>query len=175
LRLQAIEQQLQPIYQNSYRSIRNQLVNLTCSDILGKSVALRDEMNKIVRDVQTHLEGTRNLSKAMNATRPKPIMIEYVPELTNLSVHESGKRMREAFEDVIKHPTQVIEGTETKVLGFFDDIFKHPLKIIMGLGLIIVLSITVIAIIRVYKRHHNRPVEDKAYAMIAKMGKSMNT
>ena len=150
-------------------------MNLTCSDILGKSVALRDEMNKIVRDVQTHLEGTRNLSEAMNATRPKPITVEYVPELTNLSVHESGKRMREAFEEVIQHPTQVVQGTITKALGFFDDIFEHPLKVIMGLGLIIVLSIIVIAIIRIaYKRHYNRPVEDKAYAMIAKMGKSMN-
>ena len=174
--MQAIEQQLQPIYQNSYRSIRNQLVNLTCSDILGKSVALRDEMDKIARNVQTHLEETRNLSEAMNATRPKPIMIEYVPELTNLSVHKSGERMREAFKDVIRHPTQAIEETITKALGFFDDIFEHPLKIIMGLGLIIVLSITVIAIIRtVHKRHNNRSVEDKTYAMIAKMGKSMNT
>ena len=173
LRLQAIEQQLQPIYQNSYRSIRNQLVNLTCSDILGKSVALRDEMNKIVREVQTHLEGTRNLSEAMNATRPKPIMIEYVPELTNLSVHKSGKRMREAFEDVMKHPTQAIEGTITKTLGFFDDIFEHPLKIIMGLGLVIALSIIVIAITRTIYRRHNRSIEDKAYAMVAKIGKSM--
>jgi len=94
---------------------------------------------------------------------------------TNLSVHESGKRMRDAFEDVMKHPTSAIEGTITKALGFFDDIFEHPLKIILGLGLIIVLSIIIIATIRiVYKRHHNRPVEDKAYAMIAKMGKSMN-
>ena len=172
LRLQAIEQQLQPIYQNSYRSIRNQLVNSTCSDILGKSVALRDEMDKIARDVQTHLEGTRNFSVTMNATRPKPIMIEYVPELTNLSVHKSGKRMREAFEDVIKHPTQAIEGTITKMLGFFDDIFEHPLKIIMGLGLIIILFITVTAITRTCYKRHNRSVEDKAYAMVAKIGKS---
>jgi len=172
LRLQAIEQQLQPIYHTNYRSIRNQLANSTCSDILGKGIALRDKMDEIARDVQAHLEEARNFSVTMNTTRPKPIMIEYVPELTNLSVHKSGKRMREAFEDVMEHPTQAIEGTITKTVGFFDDIFEHPLKIIMGLGLIIVLSIIVIVITRTVYKRHNRSIEDKAYAMVAKIGKS---
>ena len=173
LKLQAIEQQLQPIYRTDYQYIQRQLVNSTCRDILGTSVALQDKMNDIASKVQTHLEGARNFSKHINVTRPKPIMIEYVPELTNLSLHESGKRMREAFENVMKHPTQAIEGTITKTLGFFDDIFEHPLKIIMGVGLIIALSIMVIALTRtVYKRHYNRSAEDKAYAVVANIRKS---
>ena len=173
LQLQTIEQQLQPIYHTDYRFIRNKLVNLTCSDILEESIAVQNKIDEIASEVQTHLIKAQNFSVTMNATRPKPIMVEFVPELTNLSVHESGKRMKEAFENVMKHPTQVIETTINKTFGFFDKILEHPFKIILGLGLSIVLSIVVVAIIKaVYKRHHNRSVEDKAYAMVTRMGKS---
>ena len=173
LRLQAIEQQLQPIYHTNYWLIRKQLTNLTCSEILRRSIDLQNRLDELANEVQTHCEEARNLSAQINATRPQPIVIEYIPELTNLSLHESGERMKKAFEIVMEHPVKAIGDTIDTALGFFDDIFKHPLKIILIAGITIILLAIAIAMIRKgCKWHRTKSEVDKAYAMIAKVGKT---
>jgi len=173
LRLQAIEQQLQPIYHTNFWLIRNQLKNLTCSEVLGKSIFLQDKLHELTGDLRTHLEESRNFSIMINATRPKPIVVKYVPEITNLSLHESGERMRKAFEHVMKHPVHEIEEITDKALGFFADIFKHPLKILLLVGVGIILLILTIALARKgYKWHKRKSVVNEAYAMVARVGKT---
>ena len=175
IRLQAIKQQLQPIYHTNYWLIRKKLANLTCSEILGRSSDLQDRLNELASEVQLHLEKAQNLSAKMNATRPQPIVVEYIPELTNLSLHESGERMKKAFETVMKHPVKAIGDTIDTALGFFDDIFKHPLKVILMVGLTIILLGIAMAVIRKgCKWHRNKSEVDKAYAMIARIGKSQH-
>jgi len=175
IRLQAIEQQLQPIYHTNYWLIRKKLANLTCSEILGRSSDLQDRLNELASEVQLHLEKAQNLSAKINATRPQPIVVEYIPELTNLSLHESGERMKKAFETVMKHPVKAIVDTIDTGLGFFDDIFKHPLKVILMVGLTIILLGIAMAVIRKgCKWHRNKSEVDKAYAMIARIGKSQH-
>ena len=175
LRLQAIEQQLQPVYQTNYLSIRRKLANLTCSEILGKSIVLQNRLDNLTTEIQAHLEETRNLSAKINATRPQPIVVNYIPEITNLSLHESGERMKKAFETVMEHPVKAIGDTIDTTLGFFDDIFKHPLKIILGVVLIIIFLVIVIAMIgKGCKWHRNRSEMDQAFAMLTKIGKSQH-
>ena len=126
-------------------------------------------------DVKRHLDEIRNLPQEINITRPKPIEIHYVPELTNLSLHESGERMKKAFETVMEHPVKAIGDTIDTVLGFFDNFFQHPLKIIIMGGLTIILLVVAIIIIRKgCKRHRNRSEVNQAYAMLAKIGKARN-
>jgi len=172
LRLQAIERQLQPIYHMNYWLIRKQLENLTCSKILGTSIALQDKLDEITNEIHNHLEESRNLSVNINATRPKPIVVEYVPELTNLSLHESGERMKKAFENVMKQPIQVVEDTIDKGIGFFDNIFKHPLKILLTIGVcILVLAIMMVVLVKICKKYKHKTPETDAYAALNKMVK----
>ena len=73
------------------------------------------------------------------------------------------------------HLTQATKDTINKELGFFDNISKQPLKIILVIGLSLVLLIISIAIVRkCYKCYHWLSVENQAYAMIIRIGKSQH-
>jgi len=73
------------------------------------------------------------------------------------------------------HLMQTTKDTITKELGFFDNISKQPLKIILLTGLSLVLLIISIAIVKkCYKCYHSLSVENQAYAMIVRIGKSQH-
>ena len=99
-------------------------------------------------DVERHVDEMRNLSIKINVTRPKSIEIHYVPELTNLSLHESGERMKEAFEKVMKHPVDAIEEAGNVTISFFKDLLKSPLKIVLAIGAVIILIIILVATLK---------------------------
>jgi len=117
-------------------------------------------------DVERHVDEMRNLSIKINVTRPKSIEIHYVPELTNLSLHESGERMKEAFEKVMKHPVDAIEEAGNVTISFFKDLLKSPLKIVLAIGAVIILIIILVATLKWgYKRY-----QGKSQAQVVDMG-----
>jgi len=142
LRLQAVERQLQPIYQTDYRLIKQQLHNLTCDDILGEGKRLTDELDVLAQDINEHLNKTRNLSMEINKTRPEPIVIDYIPELDNLSLHHSGEIKKKAFNKVIDHPEEAIEEVGKDVISFVGKILGKPLKLV-----IIIVSVIIAVLI----------------------------
>jgi len=153
----------------------NIIINRTCHQwqTTERLTEVQEAEEVLKLDVKRHLDKIRNLSKEINITRPKPIEIHYVPELTNLSLHESGERMKKAFEIVMKHPVKAIGETIDTALGFFDNIFQHPLKIILMVGLTIILLVVATAMIRKgCKWHRNKSEFDQAYDMLAKIGKT---
>jgi len=134
---------------------------------------MHDAFAKLERDVQRHLDEARNLSRQINITRPKPIIIHYVPELDNLSFHESGERMKEAFENVMKHPLDAVEKVGKEVTGFFADWLKRPLKLILTIGVVIIGVIILVGILkRGYKKYQDkRHPEVVAMGMVQKLAK----
>jgi len=70
---------------------------------------------------------------------------------------------------------QTTKGVMNKELGVFDNISKQPLKITLVAGLSLALLIISIAIVRkCYKCYHSLSVENQAYAMIVRIGKSQH-
>jgi len=151
------------------------IINETCSRWQAEENQsdMQEAERTLEKDVQKHLEEMRNLSRKINITRPKPIVIHYVPEITNLSLHESGERMKEAFEKVIKHPLDAVEDAGSAVTGFLENWLKNPLKIVLTAGAIIILVIILEAILkrgyRVYQEKRQPPVVD--IEMIQKLTK----
>ena len=177
IHLQAIEKQLVDVRGADRRIEYDIIINRTCQQwqTAARLTEVQEAEESLKLDVKRHLDEMRNLSEVINMTRPKPIEIRYVPELTNLSLHESGERMKKAFETVMEHPVKAIGDTIDTVLGFFDNFFQHPLKIIIMGGLTIILLVVAIIIIRKgCKRHRNRSEVNQAYAMLAKIGKARN-
>jgi len=71
--------------------------------------------------------------------------------------------------------TQTTKDTINKEQGFFGNISKQPLKIILVIGLSLALLIIGIAIIRkCYQCYRSLSVENQAYAMIIRIGKSQH-
>jgi len=175
MHLQAIEKQLVDVRGADRRIDYNIIINRTCHQwqTTARLTEVQEAEEALKLDVKRHLDEIRNLSEEINITRPKPIEIHYVPELTNLSLHESGERMKKAFETVMEHPGKAIGNTIDTALGFFDNIFQHPLKLIMLGGLTIILLVMAMIIIRKgCKRHRNKSEVNQAYAMLAKIGKA---
>ena len=112
---------------------------------------------KLQQDIAVHINKARNETRIINATAPAPIIIHYVPELDNLSLHHSGEMMKKAFEKVIKHPLDVVEEVGNTVTSFVENWFKNPLKIILTLGVIIILVIVSGASFkRGYEKHQRK-------------------
>ena len=94
---------------------------------------------------------------------------------TAMSTQGSIMKTKTEFENETIYLMPTINGTINKELGFFDNISKQPLKIILVVGLSLLLSIIIIAIIRkCYKCYHSLSVENQAYAMIIRIGKSQH-
>ena len=138
LRLQALERQLKPIYQTDYRMIKQKLNNLTCEGILGRSLPFTKNLDALTIKIQDHLDKATNLSIEINQTRPEPIKIDYVPELSNLSLHNSGKMMKQAFDKVITQPVNAIEKVGQDAIGFAEKVLGNPFRIIIGVVVIII-------------------------------------
>jgi len=175
MHLQAIEKQLVDVRGIEQRIDYSVVINRTCHQwqTTERLTEEREAEEALKLDAKRHLDDMRNLSDYMNITRPKPIAIHYVPELTNLSLHESGERMKKAFETVMEHPVKAIGETIDTALGFFDDILQHPLKIIMLVGLTVILLVVAMIMIRKgCKRHRSKSEIDQAYAMLARIGKA---
>ena len=168
IQLQAIERQLVNVQGAEKRIAYDIIINRTCHQwqTTESLTEVQEAEEALGRDVKRHLDEMRNLSIKINITRPKPIEIHYVPELTNLSLHESGERMKEAFEKVMKNPLDAVEGAGNVVIGFFGDLLKSPLKIVLVIGVAIILVIVLAAIIkRGYKRY-----QDNQQSQVVNMG-----
>jgi len=112
---------------------------------------------KLQQNIAVHLSKARNETRLINATAPAPIIIHYVPELDNLSLHRSREIMREAFEKVINHPIDAVEEAGNAVTNFFGNWLKNPLKIILTVGAIIILMIILGASLkRGYRKYQNK-------------------
>jgi len=71
--------------------------------------------------------------------------------------------------------TPTAKDTINKELGFFDNTSKQPLKIILVIGLsLALLTISIVIMRRCYKCYHSLLVENQAYAMIVRIGKSQH-
>jgi len=150
MHLQGVEKQLVNLRGAEKQINYDIIINETCSGWQAEENQsdMQEAERTLEKDVQKHLEETRNLSRKINITRPKPIVVHYVPEITNLSLHESGERMKEAFEKVIKHPLDAVEDAGNVVTGFFENWLKNPLKIVLTVGAIIILVIILAAILK---------------------------
>jgi len=168
MRLQAIEKQLVDVRGADRRIDYDIIIDRTCHQWQNteRRTEVQEAEETLKLDVERHLDEMRNLSIKINITRPKPIEIHFVPELTNLSLHESGKRMKKAFEKVMKHPVDAIEETGNVVIGFFKDLLKSPLKIILAIGAVIILVIILAAILK----HGHKRYQDKQQSQVVDMG-----
>jgi len=92
-----------------------------------------------------------------------------------LNTQESITQAKADVENETIYLTQTTKDTSNKEQGFFDNISKQPLKIILVIGLSLALLIMGIAIVRkCYKCYYSLSVENQAYAMIIRIGKSQH-
>ena len=166
--LQGVEKQLINILGTNGNAIYKDLLNETCSQFTAE-IQQQDHLEaerKLQQDIATHLSKARNETRIINATAPAPIIIHYVPELDNLSLHHSEKMMKEAFEKVIDHPLDVVKDVGNTVTSFLENWFKNPLKIILTVGVIIILVIMLGAC---FKRGHKK-YQNKLQPQVVDMG-----
>ena len=155
IHLQGVEKQLVNVLGTNGDIIYKDLINETCSHFTA-AIQQRNHVEaelELQQDIATHLSKARNETRIINATAPAPIIIHYVPELDNLSLHHSEKMMKEAFEKVIDHPLDVVKDVGNTVTSFLENWFKNPLKIILTVGVIIILVIMLGAC---FKRGHKK-------------------
>jgi len=148
MHLQALEQQLQPIYNTDYQLITQKLHNLTCSEILGESERNQDQLRHLETSIKIQLQGDHNLTKWINETKPKFIKINYIPEYQNRTVLQSGEKMREAFEKVMKKPIPALEEAGKKVLGAAEEVIGAPIKKVLSYTAAVLAAITVIWVVK---------------------------
>jgi len=172
LRLRAIEKQLNVTSQLDSRSIQRKLNNLTCEEILGAEFPSTKKLDALTMQIQDHLDKVDNLTNRINQTRPEPIRIHFVPELSNLSLHNSGKVMQQAFDKVINHPVKAIEKVGQEAIDFVEKELGNPFKIIIII-VIALLAITVVSmVIRKLRRIGKRQDNDNELKMVKKLGSS---
>jgi len=95
--------------------------------------------------------------------------------VTALSTQGSITQTRADVENETIYHTQTTKDTVNEEPLFFDNISKQPLKIILVIGLSLALLIMGIAIVRqCYKCYYLLSVENQAYAMIIRIGKSQH-
>ena len=159
IHLQGVEKQLVNVLGTNGDVIYQDLINETCTQFTA-AIQQRNHVEaelKLQQDIAVHINKARNETRIINATAPAPIIIHYVPELDNLSLHHSGEMMKKAFEKVIKHPLDVVEEVGNTVTSFVENWFKNPLKIILTLGVIIILVIVSGASFkRRYEKHQRK-------------------
>ena len=170
--LQAIEKQLVNVQGKDRRISYDTIINRTCHQwqTTEKLEGIQEAEEALDLDVKRHLDEMRNLSVEINITRPQSIEIHYVPELTNLSLHESGERMRKAFEKVIRHPLNAVEDGVSLVTGFFADWIRNPLKIVLTVGAVIIVVIISSSIIK----HGYKKYQHKQHPQVMDMGMIRN-
>jgi len=169
LRLQALEKQLNTTYYTDSRLIRQKLNKLTCEEILGRSLPFTKKLDALTSRIQDHLDEVANLSIRINRTRPAPIQVRYVPELSNASLHNSGKMMRQAFNKVMTQPVNAIEKIVQEAEGFIEKVLGNPFKIIIiaVIGIVaLVIASTIIKNLREAKRKQDKHYELKAVKQI---------
>jgi len=168
IHLQGVEKQLVNVLGTNGDVIYKDLINETCSHFTA-AIQQRNHVEaelKLQQDIALHLSKARNETRMINATAPAPIIIHYVPELDNLSLHHSGEMMKEAFEKVINHPLDAVEDVGNTITSFVENWFKNPLKIILTVGVIIVLVIMLGACL---KRGHKK-YQSKLQPQVVDMG-----
>jgi len=148
LRLQALEKQLNTTYQTDNSLIQQKLNNLTCEELLERNLPFTKNLDALTSQIQDHLDEVANLSIRINQTRPEPIQVHFVPELSNLSLHNSGRMMRQAFNKVMTQPVQAIEKIGQEAIGFVEKELGSRFKIIIIIVIVIVVLIIVSMIIK---------------------------
>jgi len=82
-----------------------------------------------------------------------------VPELDNLSLHNSGEIMKKAFEKVITHPIKTVEKVGKEAASLVTKIRGHPLKILLTIAaiatLVVILAVLAKKLIKRKTRHNN--------------------
>jgi len=122
IHLQGVEKQLINVLGTNGDVIYEDLINETCSKFTAK-VQQRDHLEaerELQQDVEAHLNKIRNETRFENVTVPEPIVIHYVPESDNLSLHHSGEIMNKAFGKVINHPLDAVEDVGNAVTSFLE-------------------------------------------------------
>jgi len=168
IHLQGVEKQLINVLGTNGDAIYKDLINETCSQLTA-ATQQQDHLEterKLQQEITEHLRKVRNETRLINATAPEPIVIHYLPELDNLSIHHSGEIMRKAFEKVIKHPIDSVEDVGNAVKGFFENWLKNPLKIVLMVGAIIILVIILLAMLK----HGHKVHQDKRQPQVEDMG-----
>ena len=159
IHLQGVEKQLVNVLGTNGDVIYKDLINETCGQFTAATQQRKhvEAELKLQQNIAVHLSKARNETRLINATAPAPIIIHYVPELDNLSLHRSREIMREAFEKVINHPIDAVEEAGNAVTNFFGNWLKNPLKIILTVGAIIILMIILGASLkRGYRKYQNK-------------------
>ena len=145
-------------------AIYEDIINETCGQLtaeLQQQDHLKAEQ-KLQQDIETHLIKTRNETKLISETAPEAIIIHYVPELDNLSVHNSGKIMKKAFEKVGTHPIKTVEKVGKEAVNLVTKILGHPLKILLTIAVVVILVVLFVALVKKLierKKRHNRNLE----------------
>jgi len=168
IHLQGVEKQLVNVLGTNGDVIYKDLINETCSQFTMASEQ-REHVEaelELQQDIATHLSKARNETRIINVTAPVPIIIHYVPELDNLSLHHSREMMKKAFEKVINHPLDAVEDVGNTITSFVENWFKNPLKIILTVGVIIILVIMLGAC---FKRGHKK-YQNKLQPQVVDMG-----
>jgi len=164
IHLQGVEKQLTNVLGTNSNAIYEDLINETCSQFTAK-VQQQDHLEaerKLQQDIETHLIKTRNETRLINATAPEPIVIHYVPELDNLSLHNSGEIMRKAFEKVINHPIKTVEKVGKEAVSLVTKILGHPLKILLTIAVVAALVVILVALAKKLierKKRRNKNLE----------------
>ena len=148
IRLRAIEKQINVTNQGDSQSIRQEINNLTCEEILGREFPSTKKLDALTIQIQDHLDKAENLTTRINQTKPEPIQIQFVPELSNLSLHNSGKVMRQAFDKVMNHPVKAIEKVGQEAIDFVEKELGNPFKIIIVMVIVVVTLMTVSIVIK---------------------------
>ena len=154
INLQGVEKQLVNLREIEKQTNYDIIINETCLNWQAQEdqVEIRKLEGNLTSDIQKHLEEVRNLSSKINSTRPRPIMVRYVPEITSLSLHKSGEEMRKAFQKVITQPLKVIEDAGEDVISFAGKILGHPLKILLAVVTVIAALLILGAIARMLRK-----------------------
>jgi len=148
LRLRAIEKQINVTNQEDSQIIRREINNLTCEEILGREFPSTKKLDALTIQIQDHLDKAENLTTRINQTRPAPIQIQFVPELSNLSLHNSEKVMRQAFDKVMNHPVKDIEKVGQEAINFIEKELGNPFKIIIIIVIAVATLMTVSIVIK---------------------------
>jgi len=148
MRLQALEQQLKPLYKMDKDMINQQLYNLTCKEILSESDGNIKRLRQIEKSVKNQLQRDHNLTGWLNASSPRVIRIRYVPEYANRTVLQSGEKMRKAFEEVMRKPIPALEKVGKGVLTEVENVVESPLKKILGYGAAVIALVVVMYLVK---------------------------
>jgi len=146
--LQGVKKQLINVLGTNGNEIYQDLINETC-DQLAAEIQQQDHLEaerKLQQDIEIHLIKVRNETRLINETAPEPIVIHYVPELDNLSLHNSGEIMKKAFEKVVTHPIKTVEKVGKEAVNLVTKILGHSLKILLTIAVAAIFVVILVAL-----------------------------